>query len=163
MKLASGRTSTFYFNMKPAMLDPEGAHLIAHLILDAIEGADVDRIGGLEMGAVPLVAVVAAMSHGARRPLPAFFVRKQVKEHGTQSLIEGLARGESLAGCRVAIVDDVMTTGGSSMKAIKAVEAAGAKVVRVIAVVDRREGASETFAAAGLAFTPLLTLTDFGS
>lgn len=161
MKLVSGRTSTFYFNMKPAMLDPEGAHLIAALMLDALSGVEVDLIGGPAMGAVPIAAAVAALSFGAGRPLPAFFIRKQAKEHGTQSLIEGLSRGETLSGKRVAIVEDVTTTGGSVMKAIDAVKLEGATVVRVLTIVDRQEGAGETFAAAGLAFTPLLTMADF--
>ena len=90
IKLASGRTSNFYFNMKPTMLDAEGAHLIATLILEALEGARVDLIGGLEMGAVPLATAVAVASHAKGRPLQAFFVRKQAKEHGAKKLVEGL-------------------------------------------------------------------------
>ena len=84
MKLASGKTSTFYFNMKPAMLDSEGAHLIATLILDQLEGVDADLVGGLEMGAVPIASSVTAVAHARGRKLPAFFVRKQEKEHGTK-------------------------------------------------------------------------------
>ncbi len=164
VKLASGRTSSFYFNMKPTMLHPMGAHLIATLILDQLaeDGIKADMIGGLEMGAVPLAAAVAAVSATSPRPLPAFFVRKQAKEHGTQSLVEGLARGESLAGQNVVIVEDVTTTGGSAIKAAEAVAREGAKVVRVVTVVDRREGATEAFASAGLDFKPLLTIADFG-
>ncbi len=150
VKLASGRTSTYYFNMKPTMLDAEGAHLIATLILEAIEGLDADLIGGLEMGAVPIASAVAAVSHGAGRPINAFFVRKQAKEHGTKSLIEGLPAGDSLKGKRVVIVEDVTTTGGSAIKAAEAVRAEGAEVVGVVTVVDRQEGAGEAFAAAGL-------------
>ncbi|MCB1506922.1 MAG: orotate phosphoribosyltransferase [Hyphomicrobiaceae bacterium] len=164
MKLASGRTSTFYFNMKPTMLHPQGAHLIATLILHqlAADGIEADMIGGLEMGAVPLAAAVSAVSAASPRPLPAFFVRKQVKEHGTQSLVEGLAKGETLEGRKVVIVEDVTTTGGSAIKAAEAVTREGATVVRVITVVDRREGATEAFAAAKLDFKPLLTIADFG-
>lgn len=160
MKLASGRTSNFYFNMKPTMLHPEGAHLIGWLLLDAL-GDGVDLVGGLEMGAVPIATAVAAVSHAAGRPVPAFFVRKAAKEHGTQSLIEGLAIGESLSGRRVAVVEDVTTTGASAIKAAEAVRAAGGTVVRVATVVDRQEGAAEAFAAAGLPFVALLTATDF--
>jgi orotate phosphoribosyltransferase len=162
IKLASGRSSNFYFNMKPTMLDPEGARLIGVLICAALADREVDMIGGLEMGAVPIATAVAVTSQGAGRPLPAFFVRKQAKEHGTQSLVEGLPKGETLAGRRVAIVEDVTTTGGSSMKAIAAVQAAGATVDRVITVVDRLEGAAETFEAAGIAFEAILTAKDFG-
>ncbi|MCB1522244.1 MAG: orotate phosphoribosyltransferase [Hyphomicrobiaceae bacterium] len=163
MKLASGRTSSFYFNMKPTMLHPEGARLIASLILDQLEadGIAADLIGGLEMGAVPIAAATAAMSAQRSRPVAAFFVRKQAKEHGTQSLIEGLPKGETLAGRGVVIVEDVTTTGGSAIKAAAAVEAEGAKVLRVVTVVDRCEGAGEAFAAAGLDFKPLLTVADF--
>ena len=117
MRLASGKMSTFYFNMKPAMLDSEGAHLIATLILDQLDGVEADLVGGLEMGAVPIAASVTAVAHARGRKLPAFFVRKQAKEHGTKSLIEGLARDETMAGKRVVIVEDVTTTGGSAIKA----------------------------------------------
>ncbi|MBL8567091.1 MAG: orotate phosphoribosyltransferase [Hyphomicrobiaceae bacterium] len=117
--LASGRRSLFYFNMKPTMLHPDGARLIATLILDrlAADGVDADLIGGLEMGAVPLAAAVTAVSSMEGRPIGAFFVRKQAKEHGTKSLVEGLAAGETMAGKRVVIVEDVTTTGGSAIKA----------------------------------------------
>lgn len=161
MKLASGRTSNFYFNMKPTMLHPEGAHLIGTLILDAIAADKADYVGGLEMGAVPIATAVTIASHMKGAPVPAFFVRKQAKEHGTQSLVEGLPKGKTLAGKRVVIVEDVTTTGGSSMKAVEAVQAAGGTVVRVVTVVDRQEGAADTFAAAKLIFTPILTAADF--
>ncbi len=161
MKLASGKTSTFYFNMKPTMLDSEGAHLIASLILDQLEGVDADLVGGLEMGAVPIASAVTAIAHGRGRKLPAFFVRKQAKEHGTKSLIEGLARDETMDGKRVVIVEDVTTTGGSSIKAAEAVRAAGGQIVRVITIVDRQEGADEAFAAAGIELHPLLVMADF--
>ncbi|MBS0251662.1 MAG: orotate phosphoribosyltransferase [Proteobacteria bacterium] len=162
-KLASGKTSTFYFNMKPTMLDSEGAYLVASLILDQLEGIDVDLIGGLEMGAVPIASSVAAVAFTEGRKLPAFFVRKQAKEHGTQSLVEGLAKGESMAGKKLVVVEDVTTTGGSALKAAEALKAAGADIVTVITIVDRLDGAAETFAAAGLKFEPLLTLADFRS
>lgn len=161
MKLASGRTSNFYFNMKPTMLHPQGADLIGALIVAAIATDKADLIGGLEMGAVPIATAVAIASQHAGHPVPAFFVRKQAKEHGTQSLIEGLAPGESLNGKRVVIVEDVTTTGGSAIKAADAVKAAGGTVVRVVTVVDRQEGAEATFAAAGLVFTAVLTAADF--
>jgi orotate phosphoribosyltransferase len=161
MKLASGKTSTFYFNMKPTMLDSEGAFLIATLILDALDGVEADVVGGLEMGAVPIAASVTALAHTRGRSLPAFFVRKQAKEHGTKSLIEGLARNDSMAGKKVVIVEDVTTTGGSSIKAADAIRAAGGEIVRVITVVDRLDGAADAFAEAALPFQPLLTLSDF--
>ena len=161
VKLASGRTSTYYFNMKPTMLDAEGSHLIATLILEAISGLNADLIGGLEMGAVPIASAVAAVSHAGTRPVNAFFVRKQAKEHGTRNLIEGLPSGDSLEGKRVVIVEDVTTTGASAIKAAQAVRAEGAEVVGVVTVIDRQEGAAEAFAAAGLKLTAILTLADF--
>ena len=161
VKLASGRTSNFYFNMKPTMLDAEGAHLIGALVLDVLKGNDVDLIGGLELGAVPIATAVAAASYMAGWPLPAFFVRKTPKEHGTQAQVEGLAKGETLTGKRVVIVEDVTTTGGSALKAAEAVRAGGGEVVLVLTIVDRLEGAAETFAKAGLAFATILTARDF--
>jgi orotate phosphoribosyltransferase len=161
IKLASGKTSTFYVNLKPTMLDPEGAHLIADLILDELSDAGIDLVGGMEMGAVPLAACVAAASHTRGPRLRAFFVRKQAKDHGTRSLVEGLAEGETLAGKRIVMLEDVTTTGASTVRAIEAVKAEGGIVDRVIAVVDRQEGAAETFRTAGIRFTAFLTPTDF--
>ncbi len=161
MTLASGKKSTVYFNMKPAMLDSEGAHLIATMILDQLEGVEADLVGGLEMGAVPIASAVTAVAHSRGRKLPAFFVRKQAKEHGTKSLIEGLGRDETMVGQKVVIVEDVTTTGGSSIKAAAAIRAAGGTIVRVITIVDRQEGAHEAFAAAGIELHPLLVLADF--
>jgi orotate phosphoribosyltransferase len=160
-KLASGRSSTFYFNMKPTMLDPEGANLIATLILERLKGAEIDLVGGLEMGAVPLAVATCVRSCAGPRPLRAFFVRKQAKEHGARKLVEGLGPGEDLNGKRVVILEDVTTTGGSSMQAIEAVRAAGGIVDRVISVVDRLEGAQDAFKAAGIPFSALLTTADF--
>jgi orotate phosphoribosyltransferase len=160
-KLVSGRSSSFYFNMKPSMLHPEAAQLMATLILEALRGVQVDLIGGMEIGAVPLATAVAVVSQAQGRPLTAFFVRKQVKEHGARKLVEGLAPGETLAGKRVVILEDVTTTGGSSLRAIEAVRAEGGIVERVITVVDRLEGAAETFRDAGIPFTAILTAADF--
>ena len=159
--LASGRTSDFYFNLKPTMLHPEGAHLIGELIVAALEGSNVDMIGGLEMGAVPLATAVAAASHRHGHDMAAFFVRKAVKAHGTQSLIEGLKKGETIRGRRVVVLEDVTTTGGSALKAITVLKDEGAIVDRVITVVDRQEGAAEAFKDAGVRFEPLLTRADF--
>lgn len=161
IQLASGRSSTFYFNMKPTMLHPEGAELIAKLILANLHDVDVDFAGGLEMGAVPIASSLAAISHAANRPIQAFFVRKQAKAHGTQSLVEGLAPGETLSGKRVVVVEDVTTTGGSALKAAESLREDGAEIIRVVTVVDRQEGADAAFAKAGIAFSAILTLQDF--
>ncbi|PLX35155.1 MAG: orotate phosphoribosyltransferase, partial [Hyphomicrobiales bacterium] len=141
--LASGRKSTFYFNMKPTMMDPEGAMLLAGLTCAALEDAGAEMIGGLEMGAVPIVAFAAPESFRRGRPVAAFFVRKQAKGHGAQKQIEGLAEGETLAGRRIVIVEDVTTTGGSALKAAELVAEAGGEVIEVLTLVDRQEGAGE--------------------
>ncbi|TAK48627.1 MAG: orotate phosphoribosyltransferase [Xanthobacteraceae bacterium] len=159
--LASGRVSDFYFNLKPTMLDPEGAALLAELTLDALAGETIDYVGGLEMGAVPIAGAIALMSWQKGRPLPAIFVRKKPKEHGARLAVEGLAKGETLKGKRVVVVEDVTTTGGSALKAVEAVREAGGKVALVFTMVDRQEGAAETFAQARLPFRSLFTAQEF--
>lgn len=159
-KLASGRTSSFYFNMKPTMLNPEGAQLIGQLVCQRLAGERIDMVGGLEMGAVPLASAVTAISSVEGTPLPAFFVRKQTKEHGTQALIEGLGPGETLQEKRL-VVEDVTTTGGSALKAVDVLKDAGAEIALVLTIVDRQEGATDAFVKAGIAFDALLTTDDF--
>lgn len=159
-KLASGRTSDFYCNLKPTMMDPEGAHLLGVLIAEALDDTQADLVGGLEIGAVPLATATAAASFSRGNPRRAFFVRKQAKEHGTQNLIDGLRRGETVQGKRVVILEDVTTTGGSSMKAIEAVRAAGATVALVLTIVDRQEGAADVFKTANVPFRALITAGD---
>jgi orotate phosphoribosyltransferase len=159
--LASGRKSDFYFNLKPTMLDAEGAALLAELTLDALTGERVDYVGGLEMGAVPLAGAIAQLSYMRGKPIQAFFVRKKPKEHGARLSVEGLAPGESLQGKRVVIVEDVTTTGGSAIKAVEAVRDAGAEIVMVLTMVDREEGATEAFREAGLPFRSLYKATEY--
>ncbi|KQW19175.1 orotate phosphoribosyltransferase [Afipia sp. Root123D2] len=159
--LASGRKSDFYFNLKPTMLDPEGAALLAELSLDALKGDSIDYIGGLEMGAVPLAGAIAQLSWMRGAPIAAFFVRKKPKEHGARLAVEGLAKGETLAGKRIVIVEDVTTTGGSAIKAVDAVRDAGGEVALVFTMVDRDEGAAETFAAAKIPFRSLYKAGEF--
>jgi orotate phosphoribosyltransferase len=148
--LASGRKSTVYINLKPTMLDPDGARIIGAALADQAAALGADYVGGLEMGAVPLVTATAAMGAVAGKPVRAIFVRKAAKDHGTKSLIEGLAEGEDLAGRHVVVLEDVTTTGGSSLKAVAALREAGARVEHVVTVVDREEGATQAFAAAGV-------------
>ncbi|HCL62135.1 MAG TPA: orotate phosphoribosyltransferase, partial [Rhizobiales bacterium] len=116
-----------------AMLDPDGAGLMAELILQELQGVKADCIGGLEMGAVPLIAPVAMRSLDFGRRLPGFFVRKAVKDHGTKKRVDGA----DIAGKTVVILEDVTTTGGSAMDAVKAVQDAGAKVALVLSILDR--------------------------
>jgi orotate phosphoribosyltransferase len=144
--LASGKESDYYFDMKPAMLDPDGAALMAELILQQLQGVSADCVGGLEMGAVPLIAPVAMRSPAHGRKLQGFFVRKSVKDHGTKKRVDG----NDIAGKTVVILEDVTTTGASAMDAVTAVTEAGAKVALVISILDRGEGAAELYAKQGI-------------
>jgi orotate phosphoribosyltransferase len=142
--LASGKKSSFYFDSKRTTLLPEGAYLVAREILRVIRerGIEADAIGGLTLGADPIVCPVAALSHIEGPALRAFIVRKEAKGHGTDRRIEG-----SLApGSRVVIVDDVVTTAGSTLQAIEAAESAGHRVVAVLCLVDREQGGGERLA-----------------
>jgi orotate phosphoribosyltransferase len=134
-KLVSGGMSQFYFNCKKVTLDPEGQYLIGNLFFDAIRDLDVRAIGGLTLGADPIANAVAYTSWVHQQPIQSFVVRKKQKEHGTASLIEGKVH----AGDRVVVVDDVVTTGGSTLQAIAACKQAGLEVVRVVVLVDRQE------------------------
>lgn len=156
--LASGAKSDHYFNMKPTMLDPEGAKALCELILDRLNDVEVDYIGGLEMGAVPLIGPLALVSGLQGRPIPGFFVRKAVKGHGTRQRIEGVS---DLSGKRVVVVEDVTTTGGSAMSAIEALRETGAEIVLVISILDRQSGATELYRRAGIPFGSLFTSSEF--
>lgn len=142
--LASGKKSSFYFDSKKTTLTAEGALLTAAQVLDVLsrEGIEADAIGGMTLGADPIVCPVAALSAAAGRPLDAFIVRKEAKGHGTTRQIEG----DLAEASRVVVVDDVVTTGGSTLRAIEAVEAAGHTVVAVICLVDREEGGAGNLA-----------------
>ena len=159
--LASGKPSTFYFDMKPTMMNPEGAHLIATLILPLVREARADYIGGLEMGAVPITGAILTHSFEQGTPVRGFFVRKKQKEHGAKKLVEGLREGETLSGSRVVIFDDVCTSGASAMVAAEACRSSGAEVVQALAIVDRDEGATELFAREGIPFRALFTAAEF--
>lgn len=142
-RLSSGAESELYFNLKPTMMDPRGAYLSARAFLARLRSEHAEYVGGLEMGAVPIIASLAAVSEAEGAPVRTFFVRKAAKDHGTQDLIEGLAPGETLEGKRVVVADDVATTGGSIFKAVEAVRKVGAIVDASLVLVDREEGAAE--------------------
>ncbi len=163
ISLASGRKSWLYFNMKPTMLDAEGGHLLGELLVDEVEGLNADYVGGLAMGAVPIVSFLAPASfrRTPSTPIKAFFIRKEVKDHGTKARIEGLAPGETLDQKRIVMVEDVTTSGGSLLDAVHEVRAAGGDIVKVITLVDRQEGASEELAKHGLTLTPLFLAEEF--
>ncbi len=143
--LASGRKSRYYFDSKKTTLLPEGAYLTAREILRTLREKRVqaEAIGGLTLGADPIVCPVAALSFVEGPPLRAFIVRKEAKDHGTGRRIEG----EVPTGSRVVIVDDVVTTAGSTLQAIEAAEQAGLVVVAVVCLVDREEGGTEKLSA----------------
>jgi orotate phosphoribosyltransferase len=163
-RLASGILSRIYFNLKTTMLHPEGARQCALGLLEVLDGLEADYVAGLEMGAVPLLSVVAALSAESAHPVSAVFVRKKPKDHGTALMIEGLDElgGESLAGKRVVLIDDVATSGGSILQAAAQIKAAGGEVRNAIVIVDRQQGADAKLAAEGLTLHTLFTAADLG-
>jgi len=156
--LSSGRESNYYIDAKYATMDPEGSYIIAKLILEKLEDFDVDAIGGYTLGADPIVGTVVALSSQTKKPLLGFIVRKEPKTHGEMKLIEGPFR----KGLKCLIVDDVITTGSSILKAAKAVEEEGGIVVLTMGIVDRLEGGRENIEKAGYIFHPLFTRKDLG-
>ena len=156
--LASGRTSHYYVDGRKVTLSAEGAVVIGAGVLEQLaELREIDAVGGLIMGADPIVgATLALASSAGLGHLRGFLVRKEAKTHGTGNLVEGPLE----PGCTVAIVDDVATTGGSSIQAVRAVEAMGCKVAMVVVVLDRLEGAAAAFASLDIPFRPLLTIRD---
>ncbi|MBI3306605.1 MAG: orotate phosphoribosyltransferase [Candidatus Omnitrophica bacterium] len=153
--LASGKKSNFYIDGKQVTLDANGILVTGKLILSMIQGLRVDAIGGPTLGADPIAAAVALLSSQTGHPLKAFIVRKQAKDHGMQKMIEGPVLKE---GDRVVMVEDVITTGGSVLVAIQEVEKLKAKVVKVICLLDRNEGASEKLAP--YQYTPIFSISD---
>mgnify|MGYP000886632821 FL=1 len=137
--LASGRQSNYYFNCKPTTLDPEGMNLIGTIIFDMLKDTDITAAGGLTLGADPIANALAVISYQKGKPIKSFIVRKDAKDHGTKSAIEGSVR----PGEKVAIIDDVITTGGSTITAIEQARKAGLSVAMVITLVDREEGGRE--------------------
>jgi orotate phosphoribosyltransferase len=139
--LVSGKKSKYYFDSKKTTLLPEGAYLAAAEILKILRDnkIEADAIGGMTLGADPLVCPVTALSHLEGPPLRAFIVRKEAKDHGTGRKIEGNME----PGCRVVVIDDVVTTAGSTLRAIEAAQEAGYEIAAVISLVDREEGGTE--------------------
>jgi orotate phosphoribosyltransferase len=154
--LASGKESGYYINSKDVLFHPEALTLLGEALADATADVAPQAVGGLEVGAIPLTAAVLMAYHRRGLTAEGFFVRKQAKAHGSLKLVEGRVQ----AGDRVVVVDDVLTTGGSALQAVKAVEAVGASVVRVVCICDRLQGAAETLA--GYDFRPLFTVRDLG-
>jgi orotate phosphoribosyltransferase len=154
--LASGKKSTYYVNSKKVLFHAEALTLLGELLYDATRDLDFQAVGGLEVGAIPMAAAALTAFHHHGRHLEGFFVRKKAKEYGAKELVEGRVQ----AGDNVVVIDDVLTTGGSVVQAIEAVEARGATVVRVVCICDRLQGAGA--ALAKYDFRPLFTVRDFG-
>ena len=156
--LSSGKQSQVYFNMKRLAADPQAMRLAAGLLLARILcHSDIQYIGGLELGAVPLIASVITQS---QHPLRGFYIRKRTKGHGLKKLIEGLKDESELKGQKVIILEDVTTTGGSSLEAVKAVREAGGQVKEVITLLDRQEGAQENLKEENITLTAILRASD---
>ncbi len=156
--LASGKKARYYLDGKQVTLDGEGARLVAEGILDLLADRMPDAVGGMAIGADPITAAVITMSAVRGMPIRGFMVRKESKGHGTNQYVEGPVK----PGDTVVIVEDVVTTGGSSLKAIERVEAFGMKVRGVIAIIDRMEGGRQAFESRGYLLQSLLTIRDFG-
>ncbi len=155
--LASGQKSDYYIDCKEVTLTAEGARLVGEAIFAEISGIDdICAVGGMELGSVPISTAVSIVSEQKGKPLANFIVRKEAKGHGTGKKIEGnIGKGS-----RVVVVEDVVSTGGSSLKAIEAIRESGAEIVRLISLVDREMGGKEAFESAGVDFEPLFTISE---
>lgn len=156
--LASGRKASYYLDGKQITLHSEGLRLVAQGLLELLGDVEFDGIGGMSIGADPIIGAVLAVAAEQGRELTGFLVRKEAKGHGTGKFIEGPVQ----PGTRVVVVDDVVTTGGSSLQAVDRVTEFGCQVVQVVGIVDRMEGGAANFAARNLPFRSLLNITDFG-
>ncbi len=155
-KLASGKTSDFYVDARVTTLWPEGAYLCGKIFLEMLQDFKVDAVGGYSIGADPIVSAIAVLSFMDNKPIPAFIIRKEEKSHGTGKVIEG----NFPAGGRVAIFDDVVTSGGSILRGAKQVEAQGGTVEVIMGVIDREDGGREKIEAAGYKFLSIFTRKD---
>jgi orotate phosphoribosyltransferase len=156
-KLASGKTSNFYVDARITTLYPEGAYLCGKIFLEMLKDFKVDAVGGYSIGADPIVTAIAVLSHQANNPIPAFIIRKEEKSHGTGRIIEGNFPQNG----KVAIFDDVITSGGSILRGAAQVEKHGGKVEVVMAVLDREEGGREKIEDAGYKFLSIFTKKEF--
>ncbi len=154
--LTSGLTSSYYINGKRTTADPEGLFCLSRLIYEKIKETQVEAIGGPTMGADPIAGAVTLFSQIMGNPIPLFIVRKESKKHGTQSQIEGC----DITNKKVVIVEDVITTGGSVLKAIEAVKACNAEVLEIIALVDREQGGVKAFDEAGISYNPIFSISE---
>ena len=157
--LSSGKESSYYLDGRVITLTPQGAYLVASIILDMISSQNLDAIGGPTLGADPIVGALAALSYINNQPIKTFIVRAQAKTHGTGRQVEGPALKK---GDRVILVDDVATTGKAITEAKQALDKIGVIVQGAIVIVDRNEGAAENLAQVGLKLESIFKITDFG-
>ena len=148
LTLASGKTSDYYLDCKRALYLPKGAYLAGEVMLDLVLQAKIEQLGGMAAGALPVTDAIVNAAYRRKTDLRGFFVRKETKAHGMQQRVEGAFQ----AGLRTAVIDDTVTTGGSSLDAVAAMREAGANVIAALALVDRSEGGREAFARAGLEY-----------
>ena len=157
--LSSGKKSTYYLDGRVITLTPEGAYLVASIILGLIEGTGITAIGGPTLGADPIVGAIAALSHIENKPVKTFIVRKAAKGHGAQRQIEGPALNNT---DKAVLIDDVATTGGSLIEAKEALDKLGVRAEKAVVIVDRGEGAKENLSGAGLKLESIFTIKDLG-
>ena len=158
-RLTSGKLATYYFDGRKVTLDPEGCYLAASALLPMVLESGAKAVAGPTLGADPMVAGIAMLSHQRGAPVPAMIVRKEAKSHGMGRQIEGPVTGA----LPVAVVDDTCATGGSLIQAIEAVEADGGTVVKVLCILDRREECSREIRRRGYDFASLLTVDESGN
>lgn len=156
-KLSSGKLSTYYLDLRTITLDPEGGYIIGNLIYEMVKDKNPDAVGGLTLGADPISYAVSIVSYLNKNPIKPFVVRKQPKGHGTGKQIEGNVK----EGDRVFIVEDVITTASSSLKAAKVAKDAGLNILGIIAIVDREEGGEENIKNEGFDFYPIFKVSEF--
>jgi orotate phosphoribosyltransferase len=154
--LSSGQRASYYINGKQVTLHPQGALAIARLLLPMLP-MDTDAVAGLTLGADPIVAAVSVVSALENRPIPALIIRKEAKGHGTKAYIEGPHLSE---GAKVVVLEDVVTTGQSAMKAVERLRGAGYSVDRVISLVDREQGGAEFYQSVGLNFEAVFSIRE---
>lgn len=165
--LASGQKSSFYIDMKATTLDPEGADLLGQLAVEVLEeysrkcGKKIEGVGGLTLGADPIATAVSLSAYRKRIRWPAFIVRKEAKGHGTGQYVEG--KENLKPGAQVIVLEDVVTTGGSSVKAIERLRGEGYTPIAVLTVVDRQAGGEEAFRKMGVDFLSLVKLSELRS
>lgn len=156
-QLSSGKKTSYYIDCKKVSLDPEGAYLIGSEIFNRIRDLPVEGVGGMTLGADPIASAVSLLSYTNKKPIPAFIVRKEAKEHGSRKQIEGPLK----PGAKLVVVEDVVTTGGSTIKTLDALRKEGYSILKVVALVDRKEGGAERIVSTGVPFESLFSLKDF--